>query len=172
VRYKEIKDLGVNKMAKKIIKFTREVIDKKPIEKSKSVYVEKKEVTPIYIEHNKMNLYNPNKYKIWNMASKNQLDKIPPLYSQDGKRDKTKVYMKLFTPNMTYYVTEFDKKTGDMYGYVQNEGDLEMSEWGYTNYNELKTEIAKSKGLTYLDRDIHFKPTTIGELKKGGRIYS
>ena len=120
--------------------------------------------------HNLEIYHNYNKSKIWNMPSPNQWEKVPNIYAQDGKGDKAKVYIKLFTPNKTYYITEFDKKTGDMFGYVKNETDPYSSEWGYTNFNELKKAIAKSQGMQYLDRDKMFKPTTVGELKKKGNI--
>ena len=138
------------------------------IEKKEEPYLEKKE--PIYTSNdfNKQIFTNPNKYKIWNLPTQKQWEKVPPLYSQDGKGDKAKVYMKLYTPSMTYYVTEFDRKSGDMFGYVRNESDLEMSEWGYTNFNELKGAVASSKGLVYLDRDRNFKPQTVKQLKEKG----
>lgn len=124
----------------------------------------KKKSSEIYKnDYPKETFINPNKNKIWNMPTKNQLDKIPPLYAQDGKGKEAKVYMKLFSPDKTYYITEFDKKTGDMFGYVKVEGG--ESEWGYTNYNDLKLAYAQSKGMNYLDRDIHFKPTKVREIK-------
>ena len=126
-----------------------------------------KTVSTPYIEKSEFaegTFINPNKNKIWNMPTKNQLNKIPEIYAQDGKGENAKVYMKLFTPNMTFYVTEYDKKTGDMFGYVKNEaygeGELE-----YFNYNELKNGIAQSGGMNYLDRDLHFTPKTIKEIK-------
>jgi len=111
--------------------------------------------------------HNPNKAKIWNSPSVNQLSKIPNLYEQEDKKEK-KVYMKLFTPDRTYYITEFDKKSGDFYGYLNISGG--ENEWGYTNINELKKSVAQSRGLYYLDRDIHFEPTKVSDLKKTGEI--
>ena len=112
--------------------------------------------------------HNHNKQKIWNMPTINQWDKVPKIYSQDGFGDNAKVHIKLFTPDRTYYITEFDKKTGDMFGYVRVEGG--DSEWGYSNFNELKKAVAQSRGLYYLDRDRYFTTTSVGDLKKKGEI--
>lgn len=135
-------------------------------EKSENVYKEKSD--KVYTENSEYaegTFINPNKYRIWNMPNKNQLDKIPELYAQDGKGENAKVYMKFFTPNMTYYVTEYDKKTGDMFGYVKNETYGE-GELGYFNYNELKSAVAETKNPNYyIDRDIYFKPKKISDVK-------
>lgn len=120
--------------------------------------------------HNREIYENYNRAKIWNMPTPSQWDRVPNIYAQDGKGDKAKVYMKLFTPDKTFYITEFDKNTGDMFGYVRNEADPYSSEWGYTNYNQLKKAVAQSKGIYFLDRDRQFSPTTVGELKQKGKI--
>ena len=46
--------------------------------------------------------------------------KIPPLYAQDGKGDNATVYAKFFCPwnSWTWYVTEYDPKTNECFGFV------------------------------------------------------
>jgi len=153
------------------------IIDKSLIEKKEEtnkvyakpktkVMTPKPEMKVYNEEYSRETFINPSKMKIWNMPTKNQLNKIPPLYAQDGKGKEAKVYMKLFTPNKTFYVTEFDKKSGDMFGYVNNASYPDGSEWGYTNFNELKSAVAQSRELTYLARDRNFTPKKVKDIKE------
>ena len=81
--------------------------------------------------------------------------KIPALRSAS-----TIAYVKWFTPdsNFTWYVMEYDPKTGDCFGFVEGlEGEM-----GYFNINEIK-EVRGKFGLP-VERDRWFDPTPVETL--------
>jgi hypothetical protein len=98
------------------------------------------------------------------------LKTLPAMKAQDGKDHI--VYAKFFNPcgAQNYYVLEFDQKTdknpdGDddtMFCYVAD--NEYRGELGYVSLNELKA-IKLGWGLT-IERDIHFSPTPLSEVKK------
>lgn len=87
---------------------------------------------------------------------------LPPLYSQDGKGDEAVVYAKYFhcMSPLTWYATEYDPESRTFFGWVYN-GDF--SELGYFSLDEL--EQTKVRGVP-MERDRHFSPITLGEVKK------
>lgn len=87
---------------------------------------------------------------------------LPALRSQDGKGDAAIVYLKWFHPmsNWTWYITEYDPKTREWFGFVRGHED----ELGYGSLDEIATVIAL--GLP-VERDLHFKPCTLGDIKEG-----
>ena len=85
--------------------------------------------------------------------------KIPALYTQEGKGDDARVYVKFFTPdsNWTWYATEFDPETGTFFGLV----DGFERELGYFTLAEL--ESAKGPMGLDIERDMYWDDsTTIG----------
>ncbi len=86
---------------------------------------------------------------------------LPELYSSEDQGMEAEAVVKYFTPDAhwTWYATEFD---GDdtFFGLVS--GDF--VELGYFSLAEL-TEVRGGLGLP-IERDLHFKPTTLAELKK------
>ena len=104
----------------------------------------------------KFNLDKIQKY----VEEPNELDKkvkalekkLPALHSATGK-----AFVKWFTPdaNWTWYVMEYDPKTGECFGLVDG---LEK-EFGYFSITELES-ITRPFGLR-IERDIHFTPTKI-----------
>jgi hypothetical protein len=89
--------------------------------------------------------------------------KIPALYAQDGKGDDAIVHVKFFTPwaGWTWYATEYDPETDTFFGWVDgNNGEAEL---GYFSGAELKA-LKGPFGL-YVERDIHFTPKTLAEVK-------
>ena len=66
-----------------------------------------------------------------------------------------------FVSGLDYYITELDDN-GEAYGYCDNNGDPQMSEWGYIDLKEL-AKIGDLKGLNI---DYHFKPKLVGDLIK------
>jgi len=69
------------------------------------------------------------------------LNKMPKTYELENV-DIKPIGLKLFSPNMTLYIIEADKGCEDdefenmhtqCYGYIKNESDPQMSEWGYIN---------------------------------------
>lgn len=89
------------------------------------------------------------------------LAKLPRLRQTDKMGDQAVVQVKFFTPDgdWTWYATEFDKED-TFFGLVDG---FEM-ELGYFSLSEIKT-VRGSLGLP-VERDLHFKPQTLGEVKK------
>ena len=90
------------------------------------------------------------------LITKEVMDRLPKLYSQDGKKpEDVKVIVKFFQPwgKWTWYATEGD---------VQEDGDIEFfglvdgheKELGYFHLNELKS-FKGPLGLG-IERDMHF----------------
>jgi hypothetical protein len=94
------------------------------------------------------------------LTKENRLN-LPALYSTDGQGDQAVAKVKFFTPdsNWTWYATEFD---GDdtFFGLVVG---LEI-ELGYFSLSEL--QAARGPLGLRIERDLHFQPTTIGEIRK------
>jgi hypothetical protein len=95
-------------------------------------------------------------------------EKLPSLYSQDGKGGKAVVYVKYFTPSSswTWYATEgepiLDESGKEVdfkfFGLV----DGHEKELGYFVLSELE-EVRGPMGLP-IERDLHFKPKTLEEI--------
>ena len=66
-----------------------------------------------------------------------------------------------FVGGMDYYITELGEN-GEAYGYVDNNGDPQLSEWGYIDLKEL----ARAGDLKGLNIDYFFKPKLVGDLIK------
>ena len=89
------------------------------------------------------------------------LDGMPKTYELDGV-DIKPIGLKLFSSNMTLYITEADIGSEDdefesaytqCHGYVKNESDPMMSEWGYINVpHYLKMNL----GLGGFEKDLYF----------------
>ncbi len=87
-------------------------------------------------------------------------EKLPPLYSQDGKGDAAIAQVKFFHPlsNWTWYATEFDGE--DLFfGLVQGFEE----ELGYFSLSEMQSIQVNGLGI---ERDLHFQPTPLGQLRK------
>lgn len=72
-----------------------------------------------------------------NLTPEDFLENVPELYSQKNIENSEKVvHAVYFIPfkNKTWYLTEFDKETGDAFGLVAGE----FVEWGYFNILELE----------------------------------
>lgn len=85
---------------------------------------------------------------------------IPKLYASDGHPNPT-VQAKLFTPwtNWTWYVIEFDGED-TCFGLVEGH----ERELGYFSLSEL--ESIMGPGGLRIERDLHFKPIDLTELKE------
>ena len=89
-------------------------------------------------------------------------NKIPPLYSQDEKGDEAIVYAHYFNPYGIgeWWILEWDGKE-EMFGYA----DLGFPELGYISLSELENISIGRLGLP-LERDLHWREKTLGEVKK------
>ena len=94
------------------------------------------------------------------LLTKELIEKIPPLYNQDGKGVNAIAYIKLFTPdsNFTWYITEFDPETKNCFGLV----DGFEKELGYFSLTEIE-EIKGPLGLE-VERDVSFHQTKLKNL--------
>jgi len=76
---------------------------------------------------------------MWNIPSKERLDRIPRLYSTESIPLKDKVIaLHFFLGGSDWYIVEYD---GDdlFFGYAILNGDHNCAEWGYISFNELKS---------------------------------
>lgn len=90
-------------------------------------------------------------------------EQIPKLYDTEEQTDPIS-YVKLFMPeaNLTWFITELSMDDDICFGYVISpycDGEL-----GYFSLNEIK-EVKGTLGLS-VERDLHFKPTKLSEIKK------
>ena len=87
-------------------------------------------------------------------------ERLPPLYSQEGKGDDAIVYVKFFTPDSswTWYATEYDPHQRLFFGFVVGwEAEL-----GYFSLDELQNATGPF-GMP-VERDIGWKPETLREV--------
>ena len=86
---------------------------------------------------------------------------MPKTYEQDGKGDKAIAYLHYFKGGGDWYITERDMgpRQDQAFGLASLQGN--DPELGYISL----VELAKHN----VELDLHFKPTTIGELKKKHR---
>jgi hypothetical protein len=75
---------------------------------------------------------------MWNIPTKDKLDKIPRLYETEGIPLKDKlIYLHFFLAGCDWYIVEYDGE--DLFwGYAILNGDYDNAEWGYISFAELK----------------------------------
>ena len=76
---------------------------------------------------------------MWNEPTNKQLTKLPTMGATENQtfRDK-RVEMHFFLGSCDWYVCEYDGE--DLFfGYVILNGDIQMGEWGYISFQELKS---------------------------------
>jgi len=93
------------------------------------------------------------------LLTKEIRNKLPPLYSQDGKGGKTIAYLKLFTPDSgwSWFACEYDGED-IFFGLV----DGHCKELGYFSLSELKS-VRGPLGLP-VERDKFWKPKALAEI--------
>ena len=91
------------------------------------------------------------------------LNKMPKTYELEDMEIKP-IGLKLFSPNMTLYITEadrgcesdeFENMHTQCYGYVVNEYDPQLSEWGYINVPAY-LEVVYENGVGF-EQDLYFE---------------
>ncbi|GAD45412.1 hypothetical protein ANG5_1940, partial [Streptococcus constellatus subsp. pharyngis SK1060 = CCUG 46377] len=107
---------------------------------SKNLYEEKKIESKAEREESK----EPQKSQYYskdepeNLMTKEMLERVPELYAQEdvelADKEVHAAYIIPFRSNWTWYMTEYDRESGDAFGLVLG---IEP-EWGYFNLNELK----------------------------------
>ena len=95
-------------------------------------------------------------------------DTIPALYANENVADYDSVLApaKLFSPyaNWRWFITEWNAETGECFGLVQGF----ETELGYFSLDEL-AEATVLGGVPAVERDLYWKPTTLGEIRRQAR---
>ena len=93
---------------------------------------------------------------------------IPALYANEQVKDFDDVLApaKLFSPftGWRWYITEFDAETGECFGLVEGF----ETELGYFSLDEL-AEATVFGGVPAVERDLYWRPKTIGEIRRQAR---
>ena len=94
-------------------------------------------------------------------------DKIPAIGANENVEDHDDVLApaKLFSPytGWRWYITEWDPETGLCFGLVEGF----ETELGYFSLDEL-AEATVFGSVPAVERDLYWKPMTIGEIRRGG----
>lgn len=89
---------------------------------------------------------------MWNVPTKERLDKIPRLYETEKIPVENKlIYLHFFIGNCDWYVAEFDGND-TFFGYAILNGDLDCAEWGYFSFSDLKE--VRVKGWCEIDCEL------------------
>ena len=76
---------------------------------------------------------------MWNEPTEEKLNRIPKLYETKNIPLKHSwIYLWFFIGSSSWYICEYDKDSGDFFGFVIINGDYQNAKWGYFNYQELK----------------------------------
>ena len=128
---------------------------------SKNLYLEEKET------ENKSEIEEPQYYSKddpENLMTDEMLERVPELYAQEdvalADKEVHAAYIIPFRSNWTWYMTEYDRESGDAFGLVLG---IEP-EWGYFNLEELKELNAQR--LILGDFPKTFRELKDSELKK------
>lgn len=130
----------------------------------KNIYLEEKNIeSKTEIEEQKEPSYY-SKDDPYNLMTDEMLEKVPELYAQEdvalADKQVHAAYIIPFRSNWTWYMTEYDRESGDAFGLVLG---LEP-EWGYFNLEELKELNAQR--LILEDFPKTFRELKDSELKK------
>jgi len=99
---------------------------------------------------------------VWCKPTEKQLAKIPELYSGELISLEEKViHMHFFMGGSDWYVTEYNPKEGNFFGFVILNGMYDCAEWGYFNYKEL-CDLKMS--FLEVDRDKYWKVRKANEV--------
>ncbi|MYD96205.1 MAG: DUF2958 domain-containing protein [Gammaproteobacteria bacterium] len=96
-------------------------------------------------------------------------EKIPPLYANENVEDYDSVlaHVKLFSPynGWRWYITEWNAETGECFGLVEGF----ETELGYFSLGEL-SEVTVFGSVPAVERDLYWKPETLGEIRGRARV--
>ncbi|MEN4336576.1 helicase, partial [Streptococcus pyogenes] len=128
---------------------------------SQNLYLEEKET------ENKSEIEEPQYYSKddpENLMTDEMLERVPELYAQEdvalADKEVHAAYIIPFRSNWTWYMTEYDRESGDAFGLVLG---IEP-EWGYFNLEELK--VLNAQRLILEDFPKTFRELKDSELKK------
>lgn len=97
-----------------------------------------------------------------------ELASTPSLYETEDIDTHQKVITAhfFFSAGSNWYVSEFDPKTGEIFGYCVLNGDMVNAEWGYASLFELESIVTNVNGLpVVIERDLDWTPTRFGDIR-------
>jgi len=105
-----------------------------------------------------MNFPVKNSNRTMNLMTKTVAKTLPAIGATDGQGENAIARVKFFMGSFTWFATEMDPETGEMYGKVFS-GHWPEGEFGYFSLMELATK----KGCfgEGVERDRYFKPTAL-----------
>ena len=102
---------------------------------------------------------------MWNIPSKERLDKIPRLYkTEDIPLGEKIIHLHFFLAGCDWYIAEFD---GDdlFWGYAILNCDYQNAEWGYISFREVKG-LKNGIGIEVdCEKDEFWEPKKASEIK-------
>ena len=101
---------------------------------------------------------------MFNKPTAAQLATIPRLYQTEDIPLKDKlVYLHFFIGGTDFFICEYNG-ADTFWGFVILNGDYEMAEFGYINFNELKS--IRANGWQEVDCDQHWQIRTANQVKE------
>lgn len=99
---------------------------------------------------------------MWNVPTREELDRIPRLYQTEDIPLKDKlIYLHFFIGSCDWFIAEYDGE--DLFwGYAILNDDHDMAEWGYLSFTEMKE--VKIRGWLEIDRDINWQIRKASEI--------
>ena len=112
---------------------------------------------------------NHSKLRRHKLMTKEVGETIPALYANENVKntDDVMAHAKLFCPynGWRWYITEWDSRTGTCFGLVEGF----ETELGYFELTEL-AEVTVFGSVPAIERDLYWKPTTLGEIRGRARM--
>ena len=102
---------------------------------------------------------------MWNIPSKERLDRIPRLYATEEVPLVDKIiHLHFFLGGCDWFIAEYDGK--DLFwGYAILNGDHQNAEWGYVSFQELK-ELRTSEGFEVdCEKEEFWRPKKVKEIR-------
>ena len=100
---------------------------------------------------------------MWNEPRQEKLNRTPRLYRTENVplMDKT-IHLHFFLAGCDWYVCEYDG--GELFfGFACLNGDLEMAEWGFISFSDLKA--LKINGVYEVEHDEYWKAIPAREVR-------
>lgn len=111
-----------------------------------------------------------------NLVTKSVIRSTPRLYAQDGLGDQAVVHLHLFGPMGDWWITELNEDGTEGFGYIKLAAFGDCAELGYVSITELQ-DLVDEKFIgqhnlkALIERDLHWTPTTLGEVRKANPRY-
>ena len=102
------------------------------------------------------------------------VEKMPRLYTQDGKGKAAIVYAHLFGPSGDWWLTEVNEDGTEAFGFVRLAVMPDCAELGYISITELQelvdSEFIAKKDIRFLiEREKNWEPCTLGDVMKNSK---